>query len=223
MINKFSIYLRNFDWILFFSIFLLIFFGLAEIYSVALGKDSDLTNFKKQVFFIVIGLILLFAFAFFDYHNLRSFSNYFYILGFLLLIFVLIFGTTIKGTQGWFSVAGFGVQPVEFVKIVLIIFLARYFSDVSIKISPLKHLVLSGLGSLVLIMLVIRQPDFGSAMILFFLWGALVIFAGFKKEYIFIIGIILLSIFVSGWFVFFSDYQKNILSSRLPRNLILLQ
>jgi rod shape determining protein RodA len=218
MINKFSIYLKNFDWILFFSVLLLIFFGLAEIYSVALGRDSDLTNFKKQVLFIIIGLVFLFAFAFFDYHNLRSFSNYFYILGFLLLIFVLIFGTTIKGTRGWFSIAGFGIQPIEFVKIVLVIFLSKYFSDVSIKISPFKHLFLSGLGVFVLMALVIKQPDFGSAMILFFLWAILVVFAGFKKKYIFLIAVMLVSIFIGGWFGFFSDYQKDRITTLFKSN-----
>lgn len=209
MFNKISIYLKNFDWILFTSVLLLIMFGLAEIYSVALGRDSDLTSFKKQVFFVIIGLILLFFFAFFDYHNLRSFSNYFYVLGALLLIFVLIFGTTIKGTRGWFSIFGFGIQPIEFVKIVTIIYLAKYFSGVSIIISPLKHLALSGLSIFVLIALIMKQPDFGSGMLLFFLWGVLVVFAGFKKKYLVIIGIILVVIFISGWFIYFDNYQKT--------------
>lgn len=209
MINKVSTYLKNFDWILFTSVLLLIFFGLAEIYSVALGRDSDLTNFKKQVLFVVLGIAFLFFFAFFDYHNLRSFSNYFYVLGVLLLIFVLIFGTTISGTRGWFNIFGFGIQPVEFIKIVVVIFLAKYFSDVSIKISPLKHLILSGLGCFTLIVLILKQPDFGSAMLIFFLWSILIFFAGFKKKYIILLGLILIIIFISGWFMFFDDYQKN--------------
>lgn len=207
--NKFLIYLKNFDWILFFSVILLIFFGLAEIYSVALGKDSDLTNFKKQVFFVFLGIVLLFFFAFFDYHNLRSFSNYLYIIGILLLIFVLIFGTTVKGSKAWFGFGGFGIQPVEFVKIVLIIFFAKYFSGVSIKIKPFKHLLFSGAACLIPILLVFKQPDFGSAMLLFFLWSALIFLAGFNKKYIFLIILIFISIFFSGWFLFFDDYQKN--------------
>ena len=66
MFNKIIILLKNIDWILFFSVLLLICFGLIEIYSVALGKETiDLLNFKKQIFFVIIGIGLLFLFSFF--------------------------------------------------------------------------------------------------------------------------------------------------------------
>ena len=70
---KLVIYLKNFDWILFTSVILLVCFGLAEIYSVALGRSQvDLLNFKKQIVFIVLGVGLLFLLAGLDYYNLRN-------------------------------------------------------------------------------------------------------------------------------------------------------
>ena len=210
MFNKIILYLKNFDWILFAAVLLLVCFGLVELYSIALGQGAiDLLNFKKQVFFVIAGIITLFVFAFWDYYNLRSYSVYFYLFGAALLLGVLLFGHEIRGTKGWFYLWGFGVQPVEFIKIILILFLARYFSSVSLKIKPLKHLIITGAGTFVFIALVLLQPDFGSAFILFLLWFSMVILAGFKKKY-FIVIILILSILIAcGWTFLFEDYQKQ--------------
>jgi rod shape determining protein RodA len=210
MFNKIFLYLKNFDWILFVAVLFLVSFGLVEIYSIALGQNVvDLLNFKKQIIFVITGLAALFAFAFFDYQNLRSFGNYIYIIGFALLLGVLLFGETIRGTRGWFYFGNYSIQPVEFVKIILIIYLARYFSSIAIKLSPIKHLLISGLGSVVFVVLVLMQPDFGSALILFFVWTMMLLVAGFNKKYFLIISLILIIIAASGWLFFFKDYQKQ--------------
>lgn len=210
MFNKFFIYLKNFDWVLFIAVFLLICFGLVELYSIALGQNElDLLNFKKQIFFVIAGMVLLFAFALIDYHNLRSYSNYAYIFGVIFLATVLFFGSEIRGTKGWFNIAGFGIQPVEFTKFILILFLARYFSSASIKVNPLKHLAITGAGACILIILVLLQPDFGSALLLFLIWLAMIALAGFRKKYLIILIAALFIIFASGWLFFFQDYQKQ--------------
>ena len=210
MFNKLLIYLKNFDWILFTSILLLICFGLAEIYSVALGRSQlDLLNFKKQIIFIVLGIILLFLLAGFDYHSLRSYSKYFYILGLALLIGVLFFGQTVRGTKGWYSLPGFNLQPVEFIKFVLILFLAKYFSSASPKTKEFKRLLISGGGTLLFIVLVLAQPDFGSAALLFLLWLSMIILVGFNKKYFLAIGLILAIVFSGSWYFALEDYQKE--------------
>ncbi|MCX6796330.1 MAG: FtsW/RodA/SpoVE family cell cycle protein, partial [Candidatus Falkowbacteria bacterium] len=203
-------YFKKIYWILLAAVFLLISFGLLELYSIALSQNNlDLLNFKKQLLFVSIGIILLLAAAFFDYYNFRSFNNYIYLTGIFLLASVLFLGISVRGTKGWFDIFGFNIQPVEFVKIILIIFLARYFAAVSVKYKQLKHLIISGLGTLIFILLVLKQPDFGSGLILFLIWLAMIIFAGFNKK---IILLILFSfIFVSSlsWFFIFKDYQKE--------------
>ena len=210
MLNRIIICLKNFDWVLFTAVILLVSFGLLEIYSVALGQDDlSLLNFKKQILFIAIGILMLFLFSFIDYHNLKSHSNYIYIIGLVLLVGVLIFGSVIRGTKGWFQIAGFSLQPVELVKIIMLIFLAKYFSGITIKINPLKHLVYSGIGVIIFIILVLRQPDLGSALLLFFVWVSMILLAGFKKKYIAVIGLIFIIATASGWVFFFKDYQKE--------------
>ena len=192
------------------AVLLLIIFGLVEIYSVALSHETlSLLNFKKQIFFALFGIALLFSFSFIDYHNFRSLSNYLYILGVIILCGVFVFGTALRGTRGWFYFGGFGFQPVEFVKIILLIFLAKYFSHSSVKIRPLKHLILSGLGSLLFIVLVLFQPDFGSALILLLAWLAMVLAAGFNKKHLLIVALILLMALAVAWQGFFEDYQKQ--------------
>ena len=179
MFNRLILYLKNFDWILFTSVLLLVCFGLAEIYSVALGRSQlDLLNFKKQIIFIAVGLGLLFLFAFIDYHSLRSYSKYFYIFGIIILAAVLLFGQTIRGTKGWYGFSGFNLQPVEFVKFILILFFAKYFSTASLKADGFKHLLFTGGFTLIFVILVLLQPDFGSALILFLSWLAMIFIVG---------------------------------------------
>jgi rod shape determining protein RodA len=210
MINRIILYLKNFDWILFSAVLLLVCFGLVEIYSVALSQGAtDLLNFKKQLLFCLVGFSLLFFFSFFDYHNLRSFSNYLYLAGLLVLGGVLLFGETIHGTRGWFAVGGFGLQPVEFIKVLLIIFLSRYFSHSSLKINHLKHFLISGVSALIMIILVLAQPDLGSALVLFSLWFAITLLVGFKRKYFISILLIMTILASFAWMFYFEPYQKQ--------------
>ncbi len=210
MFSKITIYLRNFDWLLFAVIFLLICFGLAEIYSVALGQgDESLLNFKKQLIFAAIGLAVFFTFSFIDYHFLKSFSNYFYILSAALLVLVLIFGSTVRGTKGWFYIANLGIQPVEFAKAVLILFLARYFSTSYLRSNQTRHILLAGLGFLGFFILVLAQPDLGSGMILFLLWLSMVMLAGFNRRYFIAIFLMLAVLFTGAWSFYLKPYQKQ--------------
>ncbi len=210
MFTRFFSYLKKYDWILFFTVLLLVSIGLAEIYSVALGREEgDFLNFKKQLFFVGVGLILMLVVSFFDYHIWRSFSNYIYFFGVILLLMVLIFGQTIRGTRGWFSFGFFSLQPVEFIKFILILFLSEYFSFISLKVFQLKYLFFSGFFSLVFVILVLAQPDFGSALILFVIWLIISLVAGFKKKYFIVIALILLLLFSGGWAFYFKDYQKQ--------------
>jgi len=210
MLNHLKVYLKNFDWILFAAVFLLVVFGLVEIYSVALGQGSlNLLNFQKQIIMAGVGFFLLFVFALIDSYFLKSLSRYFYLLALIVLSAVLIFGSTIRGTKGWFSLFGFGLQPVEFVKIVLILFLASFFSTLATKVKTARHFLVSALSALILVALVLFQPDFGSALILSAIWLVMIMAAGFDKKYFLIIGLTAVILFVIGWFFLFKDYQKE--------------
>lgn len=210
MLSRFRLYLKNFDWLILAAVVLLIAFSLVEIYSVALGQEKfSLLNFQKQLFFAGFGILLLFLFAFIDSHSLRSLSIYFYVFGVIILVAVLIFGSITNGTKGWFNIFGFGLQPVEFVKIILILFLAKYFSGLATKIKTSRHFFISAASTFFLIFLVLMQPDFGSALILGVIWLIIIIAAGFNKKYFIIIGLAAVVIFTISWFFLFKTYQKE--------------
>ncbi len=149
------------------------------------------------------------TFSFIDYYFLKSISRYLFFFGVIFLLSVLIFGETIRGTKGWFNVAGFSLQPVEFIKIILILFLANYFSGLATKIKTTKNFFISAGYTLVFVGLVLMQPDFGSALILSAIWIVLIMAADFNLKYFLAIGLAAVILFSSAWFFFFKDYQKE--------------
>ncbi len=210
MWHKLKNHFLKFDWIIFSAVLLLSLFGLIEIYSIALGQETlSLLNFKKQIISISIALVLLFITSFIDYNFLKSFNKLIYGFGILLLILVLIFGKEARGTTGWFEIGGFSLQPVEFVKIILIIFLASFFSDSSVRMRPLKFLILSFLGTFAFVFLTLLQPDFGPSIIMLALWFITLILVGFERRYFLMIIIPVVALSFFAWNFYFKDYQKN--------------
>lgn len=210
MLDRLKYHFLKFDWIIFSAVFLLSLFGLIEIYSIALGQETiSLFNFKRQIFYVIFGTLTLFATSFIDYNLIKSLNKYIYIFGVILLVAVLFLGDTQRGTTGWFNIFGFNFQPVEFIKIVLIVFLANFFSKSTFKNRPLKNLILSFSGMFILVFLVLRQPDFGSAMIMVVLWFLMLILAGFDKKYLLLIIIPFFLIAFLSWNFYLGDYQKG--------------
>jgi rod shape determining protein RodA len=208
--NKFFLYIKNVDWFLFFSFFILICFGIIEIYSIALSQNSaDLLNFKKQVLYVIFGLAIFFVLSSIDFNNIKQLSLILYILGVILLVLVLFFGRTVRGTRGWLYIGGNGIQPVEFIKIIFLVFFAKYFSAIKTKAKEFKHIVISGSFCLLIVLLVMLQPDFGSAMLLLFIWFSMLFIVGINKKYFLVMILVIGIIASSGWFIFFQDYQKQ--------------
>jgi len=195
---------KRIDWILLAVIVLLICFGLAVQYSLSLETHA-FSPFNKQLIFGGIGLVLFFLVAFVDYRNISKFAFVFYILSLILLIAVLIFGQTFRGTKGWL----FGFQVVEFSKIALVVALARYWSDKKSKFPCFKDVMFSILLASLPILLVLMQPDLGSAVILVGLELFLIFLVDrHLKNFIKII-VLMILIAVSVWFFALQDYQKS--------------
>ena len=202
----------KFDWLFLLAICLLVILGLALLYSIAVGSQSDanLLNFKKQIVFFVIGLLVSLVIAFIiDYRVLLKYSYVFYGILLIILAIVLFYGNTIRGTTGWFKLGFLSFQPAEFAKIALLIFLGKYFSDRAKYIGQIKYLILSSLGVIAYVILVVLQPDFGSALILIAIWAGLILLTGIKKSHLLLL---ILLVFVAStvlWLFVFQDYQKQ--------------
>jgi len=210
MWRRLKLYLKNFDWFILAVLVLLVTFGLVEIYSVALGQESfSLLNFRKQLFFAASGFFLFFLFSFTDAYFFKSLSRHLYVFSLLILAAVLMFGTTIRGTKGWFNIFGLGIQPVELVKTIAILFLADFFARLATRVKTGRHFLQAAGSIILLIALVLWQPDFGSALILGAIWLIMSLAAGFQKKYFIVVGLIAAVLFTAAWFFFFKDYQKE--------------
>jgi len=203
--------LKKFDWFLMGSVLFLSFIGLLEIYNICLHQASFL-NFGKQLIFIVLGLFLIFLFSFFDYRILKTNSYLVLSLYILILIFLIglfFFGSEIKGVKGWYNFGFFSFDPVPFSCIILIIILSKYFSRYHVEIYKFKHIFFSGIFVLIPSIIIFFQPDFGSVLMLIFIWIGIVIFSEVKISHFLILVLIfcLMSLFLWGFAL--RDYQKQ--------------
>lgn len=212
--SRFIGYWRQLDWVVLGASVLLAVFGLAVIYSTSLGAGpagvtGDFSNFWKQAVFVGIGVVLALLIPIFDYRLLAGVSRALYVVAVLLLVAVLLFGHTVRGTTGWFGIGGFGVQPVELVKILLIIFLAKFFSDYARDRHSMRPIIGSGLAFAGVFLLVALQPDFGSAFILFVIWFALLLVTGVRRSHLAVLATLGLMVAVIAWAFLLKPYQKD--------------
>jgi rod shape determining protein RodA len=210
MLSRLQSYARRIDWVMLGAVGALLVFGFSAIYSVELGgQDGTYTFLNKQFLALLIGLGLAGVAASLHVAQWRNLARFVYVVGIILLIAVLIFGTTIRGTTGWFTLLGFSFQPVEFMKIGVVLALARYMSSVKVRPLPLKDIVQSGVIAAIPVGLVLLQPDLGSASIIVGTWALFVLYKGVRWQYVLVaIGIGMLALFLAWQFVF-AEYQKD--------------
>lgn len=200
--------LKHFDWVLFFSVLLLVSLGLIMIYSASL-KD-EIQNFEKikiQISACFLGFFFLFFLTFLDYRVLRDYSLFLYFLLILLLMGVLFFGQEIRGTKGWFLVGPFQFQPSEIARIILIVFFAKYLA-LQERIN-FKNILQSGLIFLLPIFLIILERDLGTSFVLIGIWFLGILLSKKRIRHVFFLIFLLLIFFFLGWFFFLEDFQKE--------------
>lgn len=200
---------RSADWLIVLSVFVLLLFGLAAIYSVDLSRSGDFLNVKKQMIAIVLAIVVSFVLSTANFKLLRNYSILLYSIGLLVLIGVLFLGTSVRGSRGWFVFEWVSVQPVEFMKFALIVALSTYFSQ---RARPyfLAREFFESIGiTAIPIILTLLQPDFGSAFVLAGIWGCMVFFAGMRARFFLPLFATLGGLFYLGWKFFFADYQRS--------------
>lgn len=200
---------RRFDWILFASVAMLLTMGSMAITSVAFSRDvPDWQHIAKHGVFALLAIVIMVFGATIDYRALRAWNRFSYIGGILVLLAVLALGTTIRGTRGWFSFAGITFQPVEIAKIIFLVFLATYFERWARESDHIRHVLLSGLGVFVYVVLILLQPDTGSAFLFFFVWFLLLVLVGIRRGH-FLALVSLGAVFaVIAWMFLLHDYQR---------------
>jgi rod shape determining protein RodA len=154
---------RDFDWILLGFVLLLSLISVLEIKSATLhtkfhGFDT------KQIGFLAIGIVLMFIVSFIDYHRLLDIAHWAYGIGILALIAVALFGTKVLGGKRWISFHGAHFQPSEWIKLVLIVSMARYFWGLAGRELTWPDIGKAFALVLVPMLFVLKQPDLGTAL-----------------------------------------------------------
>lgn len=154
---------RDFDWLLLGLVLLLSVISVVEIKSATLhtkfhGFDT------KQIGFLAVGLALMFLISLIDYHRLIDFAHWAYGVSILSLLAVYLFGTRVLGGKRWIGFHGVHFQPSEWIKLVLIIVLARYFWSLAGRQLTWPDIAKAGVLVIIPMAFVLKQPDLGTAL-----------------------------------------------------------
>jgi rod shape determining protein RodA len=195
------------DWIAFFAALTLCGLGLLTMNSFS-GVDPF---FVRQLIWIALGVITFFIASSVDWRFLRNSGVAAGIYGALIipLLFLIGLGTAVKGAKSWLSVGSLGIEPVEFVKLALIIALAKYFSRRHIEIRNIRHILVSGAYAGLVFVLVALQPDFGGAIIIALIWFGMVLVSGISWKHVLTVVVVGATAFTMLWFFGFHQYQKD--------------
>ena len=208
-----AISFRDFDWLMLGVLLSISLLGVVEIYS-STANTSFAGAHTKQLAWIAVGMVLMFLASRYDYHELLNHIPWLYLGTLGLLTGVLVLGRSIAGARRWISMGGFSFQVAEIAKIVLILLLARFFSETGERGVSGLDFVKVGVVAGIPFLLIAAQPDLGSALTLIPIAATMLFLSGFELKYF---GMILLAglLALPVTFHFLKPYQKARLATFL--------
>jgi len=157
------------DWVTILLYVALVIFGISNIYSTNYNENSNLINLKipvgKQIAFTVASFIVAIVMLTIKAKVFERFTSVFYLLTLILLIGLFAFGSNISGATSWYSFGGVGLQPSEFAKVTTSLAVAKLLSEIQIDIKKIKSLVQVALIIVLPMILIVLQPDPGTALV----------------------------------------------------------
>ncbi|HCK98848.1 MAG TPA: rod shape-determining protein RodA [Candidatus Marinimicrobia bacterium] len=179
----------NTNFLMFLTVFLLCMAGLVALYSASIHVDAPF--FKKvvgkQLIWILFGILSSLILVFTQKKILFNGAYIFYWFGIVLILSPFFIGSSMAGTHRWLVLGPFHFQPSEFMKIFVILGVARYLSKNDLVISSFRSLIMPLLLVLLPLAIVLRQPDLGTSMIYILLVFPMLIWAGARAYHLFII------------------------------------
>src|SRR6202043_898524 len=198
---------RDYDWWLLAILATICALGVIEIYSATHG--STLAGMHmKQVRWLAIGFIAMFALSRIDYHLILDQEPILYLVGVTALVAVLLVGHTRFGAKRWIPVLGEFLQVSELVKLIIIIVLARFFAEVRTDELSLQDLIKAGLLVGIPLVLILKQPDLGTALVLLPMLVVGAFLAGLQWQHAAIISLVGLLAVSS---IFYAPVSRHIL------------
>lgn len=208
---------KNIDWLFFASAVFIVVVGIITMNSFLSGQvEAGEGNFsQRQIIWLLLSLIVFFVASTIDWRFLRRTASVtgIFLISTLLLLLLFVAGSVFKGAKSWFDLGAFAFQPTDFAKISLILILAKYFARRHIEIAYTRHIIVSGFYAFITFLLVIVQPDFGSAVIVGMIWLGMVLVSGISKRHLLIVFLIGITSLLLMWNFGFKDYQKQRITS----------
>ena len=204
--------IQYFDWWLIGLTLMLGAVGLVLIYSAANAGDAVMENalHGKQMIWFAIGLAAMVCTFVFNYRLMDQWGGGIYLISIVLLICVLLYGKHVGGSRRWLVMGPLTLQPSELVKISVIILLAKYYSKrVSIRGFTLRQLVVPMVIVLIPFILIVKQPDLGTALLVVLIAASITIYVKIERRsmaWLIGTGAVLVSL---AWFFFLKGYQKQ--------------
>ncbi len=207
-------YFINFDWYLFLILLLISTIGILTIYS---GTRPVLSNIQpnyyiKQTVWLLVGIFFLLLFILFDYQWLKILAYPIYLSGIALLLLVHFIGHGTVETQRWISLGFVSFQPTEIFKVILIIAHSRYLCNIKGNLTRFSFAFSFLVFGILPFILVIKQPDLGTGLILMFLFFSMALIKGIEKRFMILLivfSIILIPVLGKLAWKEMKGYQKN--------------
>ncbi|PCJ98795.1 MAG: rod shape-determining protein RodA [Flavobacteriaceae bacterium] len=192
--------LKRIDWFTILLYVLLAGIGWINIYSSTYSENtSSIFDFSqlygKQLFFIGVSFVAIVVILALETSFFERFSSVLYVIGLISLLGLFVFGKTVAGATSWYNLGFFNLQPSEFVKIVTALALAKYLSDIQTDINRRKDQLYAFLIVLIPTILIVPQPDPGSALV--FLALLFVLFREGVPLFYLVIAFLMVLIFVT--------------------------
>jgi rod shape determining protein RodA len=177
----------KFDFGLLFPVIILFIAGLAAIYSSTVNNPAAQGNFQKQLIWGLFALIIFFVTYSLPTKSFKVAAVPGYLLALLLLIIVLVIGKKISGSRSWISIGFLGFQPSELAKITTIFAMALFLSKSNLNIDSLKDLLFTLAIGLFPVMLILLEPDMGTAMVFLGMIITLIFWKGISSFGLFVV------------------------------------
>ncbi|WP_438350599.1 putative lipid II flippase FtsW [Paenibacillus sp. FA6] len=190
------------DFLLLFLTILLVGFGLVMIFSASspmgmIKHNSPWHYVMKQGVFALIGLFVMFIFMGIPFSWWKKTAPTLLLCSILALVLVLIGGTNINGARRWFVLGGVNLQPAEFTKLSIIVYLSALVSRKGDHIRNFQRGLLPIMMMIgIILLLVMKQPDFGTVLILFFIAVTILFIGGVDLRHFLILSLVMIPIFV---------------------------
>jgi rod shape determining protein RodA len=204
-------FIRYYDWISFFLVLAIALIGITFVYSATFKHCAvDISIFfKKQLFGLLSGICIYFFCSMLDYRTVCRVGFFLYFASIGVLIFTMLKGSMGMGAQRWIDVGLFKFQPSELSKLFFPMFITYYFlNDKEVTRPPQRAFIIPFLIMLFSALLVLKQPDLGTSLILLFSGSVMFWFIGLSKKFFITLGIILLITTPISW-QFLKTYQKK--------------